>query len=42
MVMNLYEIHVIQAYFAIGGSLHVRSIANAPEAGSSWTEWREK
>ena len=42
MVMNLYGIHVIQAYFAIGGSLHVRSIANAPEAGSSWTAWREK
>lgn len=42
MVMNLYGIHVIQAYFAIGGSLYVRSIANAPEVGSSWTEWREK
>lgn len=42
MVMNLYGIHIIQAYFAIGGSLYVRSIANAPEVGSSWTEWREK
>ena len=42
MVMNLYGIHVIQAYFAIGGSLYVRSVANASEVGSSWTEWREK
>lgn len=42
MVMNLYGIHIIQAYFALGGSLYVRSIVNAPEAGSSWTEWREK
>ena len=41
MVMNLYGVHVIQVFFPLSDRLFIRRIVNAPEAGSSWTAWKE-
>ena len=41
MVMNLYGVHVIQVFFPLSDRLFIRRIVNVPEAGSSWTAWKE-
>lgn len=41
MVMNLYNTHIIQRYYAITGKVYERIITRYT-SGGSWTAWEEK
>ena len=41
MVMNLYNTHIIQRYYAINGNVFERIIISYM-GGGSWTDWEKK